>query len=657
MDHQHLFAKARAWLHKDPDPTTRHHLASLIQNNRLSELQQCFGHRLEFGTAGLRAIMGVGYSNMNVRPIPTHLLLSLAPSPLRSLRPLALLLSPLRLPQLLTVLETTAGLANHLLQTDQHKANSNGVAIAFDGRFGSKEFAFSSAQHFAHRGIPVQIFPTPTPTPMCGFAVKRLGLAGGIVITASHNPKEYNGYKVFGPAGTQINTPTDSQIAAHILEVAKETEAPTLMPIDQAKQAGLVREFGPDMFEAYIAEMRELGIFQPQKGSGERAPVSITYSPLHGVGGPFIEKLATEVAGFVEAKDFWVVEEQRRPDGAFPTLEFPNPEELSTLALNHELSEKHQTDLAIVNDPDADRLAVSARDRHGKLRALNGDQLGTLLGDEVLRRAAAKNGGEEARKAGVYTLSTIVSSRLLARMSQYWGGHHVETLTGFKWLGNVAMGIEALHGPGAFGSGYEEALGYMVSPSVWDKDGLSSFLLIVSVAMDLKAKGKTLWDRLEEIHRTVGVSVTNQRIIKLAPGRMGSEIMDKLRKDVKEGKRSVGGKGREYAFSLVDDLLERERYDAERAKRGDWSVPRNNVLRFYVTPSHVVGGERERGKEEIMLGDTRVIVRPSGTEPKVKIYNEALGQIQPGEAYETAVERIEKELDDVVDAFWRWMSA
>ncbi|EPQ32163.1 uncharacterized protein PFL1_00360 [Pseudozyma flocculosa PF-1] len=622
MAHQELLAKAKAWLHKDPDPTTKQQLASLIERSDFTKLEQCFGDRLEFGTAGLRGIMGVGYSNMN----------------------------------LLTVLESTAGFAQHLLDTDGAKAQSKGVAIAFDGRFGSKEFAYASAQHFAHRGIPSQIYPTPTPTPMCGFAVKRLGLAGGIVVTASHNPKEYNGYKVFGPAGTQINTPTDSQIAAQIDKVAKETEPPALVPLDEAKKSGLVREIEPEMFEAYIRDMKDLQIFSSASSAGDKVPLSMTYSPLHGVGGPFIQQLATEVAGFVEGENFWIVEEQRYPDGAFPTLEFPNPEELSTLELNHKLSEKHKTDLAIVNDPDADRLAVSARDRTGKLRALNGDQLGTLLGDEILRRADARNGG--GKKAGVYTLSTIVSSRLLARMSQFWGGRHVETLTGFKWLGNVAMGIEAREGPGAFGAGYEEALGYMVARSVWDKDGLSSFLLIVSLAFDLARQGKTLWDRLEEIHKTVGVSVTSQRIIKLTPGRKGTEIMTKLRKDLDAGKTSVEKDGKQFAFSLVDDLKERPAYDAEKAAQGDLSIPKNDVLRFYVPASHVdPAAATSRPKDEVMLGDTRIIVRPSGTEPKVKIYNEAMGLIQEGEEYSVAVARVERELSEVVDAFWAWMSA
>lgn len=336
------------------------------------------------------------------------------------------------------------------------------------------------------------------------------------------------------------------------------------------------------------------------------------------------------------------------------TFEFAptDPEELSTLELVHRLSEERKTGLAIVNDPDADRLAVSARDATGKLRAFTGDQLGALLGDEILRRAAKANGG----KAGVWTLSTIVSSRLLARLSGHWGGRHVETLTGFKWLGNVARGIEAREGTGSFGFGYEEALGYMAASSVWDKDGLSSYLLIVSMAFDLAREGKTLWDRLEELHRLVGLSVTMQKIIKLSPSMKGTDVMTKVRADLDAGKKSVADKaGKEYTFSLVDDLKSRPAYDQAKADAGDLSIPKNDVLRFYVPPSHV-DAQAEREQQEIMLGDVRVIVRPSGTEPKVKIYTEALGQIRDGEAYPDAVQRVSRELEEVVDAFWAWMS-
>ncbi|KAJ9478211.1 Phosphoribomutase [Pseudozyma hubeiensis] len=615
-----LLTQAKAWLGKDPDPATRSQLSKFIDSNDIKELQSSFNGRLEFGTAGLRGVMGVGPSKMN----------------------------------LLTVLETTAGLAQYLLLSDKEKATSKGVAIAFDGRFGSKDFAYASAQHFAYRGIPSHIYPTPTPTPMCGYAVKTLGLAGGIVVTASHNPKEYNGYKVYGPAGTQINTPVDGLIADEILKIAEQTQPPTLSDLEECKSNGTIKEFGDEMLTSYIKDVQGLKTFSSEPVHGKDAPISIAYSPLHGVGAPSIERLSKEVVGLQEGVNFWISPEQRNPDGAFPTLEFPNPEELSTLELVHKLSEQHKTGLAIVNDPDADRLAVSARDSTGRLRALTGDQLGALLGDEILRRAAKVNGG----KAGVWTLSTIVSSRLLARLSGHWGGKHVETLTGFKWLGNVARGIEAREGAGSFGFGYEEALGYMAASSVWDKDGLSSYLLIVSMAFDLAREGKTLWDRLEELHRLVGLSVTMQKIIKLSPTMKGTDVMTKLRADLDTGKNSVKDKtgDKSYNFSLVDDLKIRPAYNQAKAEAGDLSIPKNDVLRFYVPPSHVDASAGKRDEQEIMLGDVRVIVRPSGTEPKVKIYTEALGQIKAGEAYSDAVQRVNKELEEVVDAFWAWMS-
>lgn len=285
-----LLTQAKAWLEKDPDPSTKAQLSKLVDSNNVAELQSSFNGRLEFGTAGLRGVMGVGPSKMN----------------------------------LLTVLETTAGLAEYLLQSDKEKATSQGVAIAFDGRFGSKEFAYSSAQHFAYRGIASHIYPTPTPTPMCGYAVKKLGLAGGIVVTASHNPKEYNGYKVYGPAGTQINTPVDGLIADEILKVAEQTQPPTLSDLEECKSKRIVQEFGDEMLTSYIKDVQGLNTFTATPVHGKEAPIAIAYSPLHGVGAHSIERLSKEVIGLTEGVNFWISEEQRKPDGAFPTLEFPS---------------------------------------------------------------------------------------------------------------------------------------------------------------------------------------------------------------------------------------------------------------------------------------------------------------------------------------------
>lgn len=222
------------------------------------------------------------------------------------------------------MLETTAGLSEYLLKSDKEKALRKGVAIAFDGRFGSKDFAYSSAQHFAFRGIPSYIYPTPTPTPMCGYAVKKLGLAGGIVVTASHNPKEYNGYKVYGPAGTQINTPVDGLIADEILIVAQEATPPSLADLSECKRTGIIKEFGDEMLTSYIKDVQSLNTFTASPVHGKDAPISIAYSPLHGVGAPSIERLSKEVIGVTEGVNFWISEEQRKPDGAFPTLEFPS---------------------------------------------------------------------------------------------------------------------------------------------------------------------------------------------------------------------------------------------------------------------------------------------------------------------------------------------
>ncbi|MCO5592464.1 hypothetical protein L7F22_046466 [Adiantum nelumboides] len=300
------------------------------------------------------------------------------------------------------------------------------------------------------------------------------------------------------------------------------------------------------------------------------------------------------------------------------------------------LADAHDAQIAIANDPDADRLCACARDSSGQMRQLTGDQLGSLLGDALLERAASQ---VDPRKT-LAVRSTIVSSRILARLAQKKGERvqHRETLTGFKWLGPAAE--RATQRGEQFVFGYEEALGYMVCDVVYDKDGLSGLVAIAELAYALYRQGLTLWDRLEEIHRAVGLSVTMQRTIKLQPGTSGSTIMKRLRADKPQ---KVGS----YPLALVDDLIERP----TKAEAGEEDVPRNDVLRYYVgTP------EGRHTKEDIMLSAPRIIVRPSGTEPKVKIYCEMLGTVGGDEAYDKASARVTKDLTSIVDAFHHWMS-
>lgn len=405
------------------------------------------------------------------------------------------------------------------------------------------------------------------------------------------------------------------------------------MPLPEALAKNKVQFLGEDMFQQFINDVLEA--VPPFDGVSsledpERASFGIAYTPLHGVGAVIAEQLLRR-RGF---SSVWTVPEQREPDGNFPTVEFPNPEEVGATDLVMALADKHFAPIAIANDPDADRLCICARDRKGIMRQMTGDHLGSLLGDALIQRALAHTPAER-----IAVRSTIVSSRILARLAKKENVEHRETLTGFKWLGPSASRV--VEKGNKFIFAYEEALGYMVSDVVYDKDGLSALVAITELSFQLHKQGKTLWDRLEEIHQKVGLSITMQRTIKLQPGTSGDAIMKRLRN---EPRTSVGS----FEIALTDDLLQRP----HKSQAGEEDIPQNDVLRYYIrTP-----GADVQGSQEIMLAEPRIIVRPSGTEPKVKIYCELLGSIKSGETYEEASKRSTKELTTIVDTFHAWMS-
>lgn len=477
----------------------------------------------------------------------------------------------------------------------------------------------------------MRLFKTVAPTPLGAFSVKTLGTAAGIVVTASHNPPEFNGYKVYQAGGTQINTPIDGHIADSIAKVAASKEAPQCMSVEEAQRKGLLAYLGDETFQQYIDQVVEY-FAPPISSASQRSALKIAYTPMHGVGAPIAEAILAK-AGFTQV---WTVKEQREPDGDFPTVKFPNPEEQGAMDLVHALADQHGAQIAIANDPDADRLSVSARVRNGDMRQLSGDQIGAILGDELMRRRRA--GGETSR-AG-WSLSTIVSSRLLARLAQADGSKHSETLTGFKWLGAVAK-IKADSPTDEFIFAYEEALGYMVTSLVWDKDGLSAALLLALLASDLHSRGETLWTRLEEIHRRVGLSVTFPRTIRLAPGVSGDGIMKRLRSELPT---SIAGQ----KVLLTDDLLT---HSLQGDGPDEGGIPRNDVLRFYMADRD--GESRDEvDASSIKLAQPRIIIRPSGTEPKVKIYCESkIEVLKPGQEYRSELDRLGRELNEIADGF------
>jgi len=498
-----LIQQVRAWIAADPDPAARAELQSLLDSGDLAaaQLADRFVAPLAFGTAGLRGPLRAGPNGMN-RAV---------------------------------VRRVAAGLAVYL----RARQAVGPVVVGYDARHGSEDFARDSAAVFTATGRPALLLPAPLPTPVLAFAVRHLGAAAGVMVTASHNPPTDNGYKVYLSDGGQLAPPADRALEAAIAAIGPAAG----VALDERYEV-----LGDDLVRTYIARVASL--LDPTSGRG----LTIAYTPLHGVGGAVLSEVFQR-AGF---PPLHVVAEQAKPDPRFPTVAFPNPEEPGAVDLLLGLAAEDGTDLAIANDPDADRCAAAVAGR-----MLRGDEIGVLLADHLLTRGS---------RPGSY-VTTIVSSSLLAAMCARRGVSYAETLTGFKWI---------VRGADRVAYGYEEALGYAVAPDlVRDKDGISAALLLAEMAANLKAEGRTLLDRLDELAREYGLYATDQLSVRVADLSLISAAMTRLR--AAPPTKLLG-----RPISSVEDLL-----------------PGADVVR-------------------LRADGVRVVVRPSGTEPKLKAYLEVI---------------------------------
>ncbi len=517
-----LLDRARAWAEEDPDPVTRAELEELIETSTEpgtgTELADRFAGTLEFGTAGLRGALGAGPNRMNR----------------------------------VVVLRAAAGLAAHLRANGAGDGDS--VVIGYDARHNSEIFARDTAEVMTGAGLAAFVLPRPLPTPVLAFAIRDLGCVAGVMVTASHNPPQDNGYKVYLGDGSQIVPPADEQIARQIEAVGALADIPR-------GDGGVV--LGDELLDRYLATVVDL------VGGGPRE-LTIVYTPLHGVGGSSVVT-ALRNAGFPEPH---VASAQAEPDPDFPTVSFPNPEEPGAMDLAMELAVEVDADIVVANDPDADRCAVAVPGPHG-WQMLRGDEVGALLGQHLL----------DLRREGVYACS-IVSSSLLGKMATARGQLHQETLTGFKWIARVDD----------LAFGYEEALGYCVDPRhVRDKDGISALLMVCDVAARAKAAGRTLGDLLDDIAREHGLHATDQLSVRMDDLAAIPAVVDRLRDSPPT---ILGG----LAVEQVEDL-----------SLGSDSLPPTNGLRFRLADG------------------ARVIVRPSGTEPKIKCYLEVVIAVEKGD--------------------------
>ncbi len=560
--------RAHEWLAMDPDPLTRREIQALLILNDRTPLVERFSGELSFGTAGLRGIIGGGPTRMN----------------------------------LVTVAQATAGLARQLLE-DVPEADKRGVVLARDGRRKSPEFARLAAEVLAGHGIRVYWFDAPTPTPVAAFAGRHLSAAATVVITASHNPPAYNGYKVFSERGSQIVPPQDEKIRAERGASFNVRRIPR-KGFDVALGEELIVPLTEDIGRAYLEAIDAQCV-------GEQPPpadLTVVCTSLHGVGHPWLIK-ALERRGF---KDVHPVAAQQEPDMLFPTVRFPNPEEAGALDMALALAREKNAELVIANDPDADRLCVAVNDATSAsgYRVLTGNELGVLLADWLINQRSKSTSPPD----NPLVLTSIVSSTMLEKLAQAAGVRCEYTLTGFKWLWDRAL---ALEGESEYLFAYEEALGYCVGSAVRDKDGIGAAQAVLECAATLKAETSTLAQRLDELVMAHGLHATRQVSI-VFEGAGGNAkraaVMTTLRDEV------LG----EFAGMAV--VSRRDFADDTEATRSGLGATSDMILWALED-----GG--------------RVIARPSGTEPKLKFYLEVVVPVAKPKALQGARASAEALLD------------
>ena len=546
MDYRDVYQE---WL-ENPyfDDDTKAELRAIEKDEK--EMEERFYMDLEFGTAGLRGIIGAGTNRMNIY----------------------------------VVRRATQGLANYIAKVNKQ---SQGVAIAYDSRHMSPEFAREAALCLAANGIKAYIFESLRPTPELSFAVRHLGCAAGINITASHNPPEYNGYKVYWEDGAQITPPHDTGIMAEVKAISDWNTVKT-MDKAEAEEKGLYEVIGQALDDAYIAELKKQ-VIHMDAIEAEGKNLKIVYSPLHGTGNIPARRILKEL-GF---ENVYVVKEQELPDGNFPTVSYPNPEAAEAFELGLALAKEVDADLVLATDPDADRLGVRVKDKNGEYHDLTGNMSGCLLANYELSQRKATAG----LPADGALIKTIVTTNLADAIGKGYGVNVIEVLTGFKFIGQQILGFEN-SGKGTYLFGFEESYGCLIGTYARDKDAIVATMALCEAAAYYKTQGKTLWDAMIDMYEEFGYYKDDIKSVTLK-GIEGlqkiQEIMDTLRKNPPTefaGRKVVAA--RDYKQDTIRNL--------ETGEVKPTGLPNSNVLYYELTD------------------DAWVCVRPSGTEPKVKFY-------------------------------------
>ena len=547
MDYKEVYEQ---WL-SNPyfDDATKEELKNIAEDD--NEIKERFYMDLEFGTAGLRGIIGAGTNRMNIY----------------------------------VVRRATQGLANYIAKVDK---KSQGVAIAYDSRHMSPEFAEEAALCLAANGIKAYIFESLRPTPELSFAVRHLGCVAGINVTASHNPPEYNGYKVYWEDGAQITPPHDSGIMG---EVKSISDWNTVKTIDkaEAEKAGLFQVIGKEVDDAYMAELKKQ-VLHMDAIKAEGKNLKVVYTPLHGTGNIPARRILKEL-GF---ENVYVVKEQELPDGDFPTVSYPNPEAAEAFELGLKLAKEVDADLVLATDPDADRLGVRVKDKNGEYHDLTGNMSGCLLANYEISQKKAINGSLPEDGA---LIKTIVTTNLADAIAKGYGVKLIEVLTGFKFIGQQILGFEQ-SGKGSYLFGFEESYGCLIGTYARDKDAIVATMALCEAAAYYKTQGKTLWDAMIEMYEQFGYYKDAIQSVTMK----GIEGLQKIQEIMNSLRQNPPAEFAGHKVTAVRDYKADTITDVATGAVKPTGLPNSNVLYYELTD------------------DAWVCVRPSGTEPKVKFY-------------------------------------
>ena len=531
------------------DEATKEELKSIAEDE--NEIKERFYMDLEFGTAGLRGIIGAGTNRMNIY----------------------------------VVRRATQVLANYIAKVDK---KSQGVAIAYDSRHMSPEFAQEAALCLAANGIKAYIFETLRPTPELSFAVRHLGCVAGINVTASHNPPEYNGYKVYWEDGAQITPPHDSGIMGEVKAISDWNTVKT-MDKAEAEKAGLFEVIGKEVDDAYMAELKKQ-VIHMDAIQAEGKNLKIVYTPLHGTGNIPARRILKEL-GF---ENVYVVKEQELPDGDFPTVSYPNPEAAEAFELGLKLAKEVDADLVLATDPDADRLGVRVKDKNGEYHDLTGNMSGCLLANYEISQRKAVNGSLPEDGA---LIKTIVTTNLADAIAKGYGVKLIEVLTGFKFIGQQILGFEK-SGKGSYLFGFEESYGCLIGTYARDKDAIVATMALCEAAAYYKTQGKTLWDAMIEMYEQFGYYKDDIKAVTMK----GIEGLQKIQDIMNSLRQNPPAEFAGHKVVAVRDYKADTIKNLETGEVTPTGLPNSNVLYYELT------------------NDAWVCVRPSGTEPKVKFY-------------------------------------